>query len=136
MPPAKKPARVPLPALAGNFFAALKRFDDFAQLNAKIARARNQDPPIVYADVLPGIDLLICKIRGAQPPYPPDRSLRHACLESLANALEQPATGLEQGGYWYEHGGLGMLVFASHARDTILAEFGGGPSLRAGDLSH
>ena len=120
---------------AAHFLAALKRFDGFAQLGNKIARARTQDPPIVYAQVLPGLDLLICKVRGVQPPYPDDAVLVRACLESIANALEQAASGLEQGGYWYESGGLGFLIFASRARETILAEFGGsGPPLRTGDI--
>lgn len=136
MPSAKKSTRFRPLVPAGVFLDTLQRFDGFAQLGAKIARARTQDLPVVYADVLPGLDLLICKVRGAQPPYPPDRALRHACLESLANALEQSEAGLEQGGYWYEHGGLGLLVYASRAREAILAEFGGsGPPLRADDVS-
>jgi len=136
MPSAKKSTRHKPLVPPSAFLDALDRFDSFAQLGAKVARARTQDLPVVYTDVLPGLDLLLCKVRGAQPPYPPDRVLRHACLESLANALEQPSARLEQGGYWYEQGGLGILVFASHARHAILAEFGGsGPPLRAGDIS-
>lgn len=138
MPSPKKSTRLNPARRAGPtgpFLAALKRFDGFAQLTAKIVRARTQDRPVVYIDILPGLDLLICKVRGAQPPYSDHPALRHACLESLANALEQPRAGLQQGGYWYEHGGLGMLVFASQARVSILAEFGGsGPPLRTGDI--
>ncbi len=136
MPSAKKSTRSKPLVPSGAFLNALQRFDGFAQLGAKIARARTQDLPVAYTDILPGLDLLICKVRGAQPPNSPDRTLRHACLESLANALEQSEAGLVQGGYWYEHGGLGLLVYASHARDAILIEFGGsGPPLRAGDVS-
>jgi hypothetical protein len=135
MPSPKKYVNVNMTEPALHFLAALKRFDSFAQLGAKIARARTQDLPIVYAQVLPGLDLLICKVRGVQPPYPDDSVLLRACQESIANALEQSACGLEQGGYWYESGGLGFLIFASRARETVLAEFGGsGPPLRAGDI--
>ena len=135
MPSPKKYARVNTTEPAEHFLAALKRFDGFAQLGTKIARARTQDRPVVYAQVLPGLDLLICKVRGVQPPYADDGTLAHACLESIANALEQAASGLEQGGYWYECGGLGFLVFACQAREIVLAEFvGSGPPLRAGDL--
>lgn len=135
MPSSKKYVRVNMAAPAEHFLAALKRFDGFAQLATKIARARTQDGPVIYIHVLPGLDLLICKVRGVQPPYPDDGMLSHACLESIANALEQAASGLEIGGYWYESGGLGFLIFASHARAAILSEFvGSGPPLRAGDI--
>jgi len=135
MPSPKKYARVKTTEPVEHFLAALKRFDGFAQLGTKIARARTQDRPVVYVQVLPGLDLLICKVRGVQPPYPDDGMLSHACLESIANALEQAASGLEIGGYWYDSGGLGFLIFASHARAAILSEFvGSGPPLRAGDI--
>jgi len=135
MPSPKKIVRLNFAEPAGHFLDSLKRFDQFAQLPTKIIRARTQDLPVLYAQILPGLDLLICKVGGAQPPYPPASALCHACLESLANALEQPLSGLEQGGYWYENGGLGWLVFASQARAAVLAEFGGsGPPLRAGDM--
>lgn len=135
MPSPKKYDRINMTEAAGHFLAALKRFDGFAQLGTKIARARTQDLPVVYAHVLPGLDLLICKVRGVQPPFPDDVMLGHACLESIANALEQAAVGLEEGGYWYESGGLGFLIFASQARQSILAEFGGsGPPLRTGAI--
>lgn len=107
-----------------SFLAVLSRCEPFAQLDTKITRARTQDEPVLYAHALPGLDVLICAVRGAQPPYPALAELRRRCLESVANALEQPLDGLERGGYWYEANGIGFLVFASRARTTILPEFG------------
>jgi hypothetical protein len=55
----------------------------------------------------------------------PPAELRRRCIESIANALEQPLDGLENGGYWYEADGFGFLVFASRARVAVmLPEFG------------
>jgi hypothetical protein len=115
-----------------SFLAVLRHFKPFGQLDTKIARARAQDEPVLYAHVLPGLDVLLCSVRGAQPPYPAPAELRRRCIESIANALEQPLDGLENGGYWYEADGFGFLVFASRARSRILPEFGatralGGP---------
>ncbi|KGS74063.1 hypothetical protein X942_5590 [Burkholderia pseudomallei MSHR5596] len=89
---------------------------------------------MLYAHVLPGLDVLLCSVRGAQPPYPAIAELRKRCIESIANALEQPLDGLENGGYWYEANGFGFLVFASRARARILPEFGAGvkAGLRSG----
>jgi hypothetical protein len=108
----------------------LRGFDNFAQLGAKIARARIQDRPVLYAGVLPGLDVLICKVRGAQPPYPEERVLCCACVESIAHALEQPIAGLQEGGYWYESGGLGFLIFSSQVRERIVLELGASGPLR------
>ncbi|WP_109481566.1 hypothetical protein [Paraburkholderia sp. C35] len=107
-----------------SFLAVLRHFKPFGQLDTKIARARAQDEPVLYAHVLPGLDVLLCSVRGAQPPYPAVAELRRRCIESIANALEQPLDGLENGGYWYEADGFGFLVFASRARSRILPEFG------------
>ncbi|KVE39610.1 hypothetical protein WS68_20110 [Burkholderia sp. TSV86] len=109
-----------------SFLAVLRHAKPFAQLDTKIARARAQDEPVLYAHVLPGLDVLLCSVRGAQPPYPAIAELRKRCIESIANALEQPIEGLESGGYWYEANGFGFLVFASRARARILPEFGAG----------
>ncbi|GLU31777.1 hypothetical protein Busp01_16190 [Trinickia caryophylli] len=109
-----------------SFLAVLRQFKPFGQLDTKIARARAQDEPVLYAHVLPGLDVLLCSVRGAQPPYPAVDELRRRCIESIANALEQPLDGLENGGYWYEANGFGFLVFASRARSRILPEFGAG----------
>lgn len=107
-----------------SFLAVLRHFKPFGQLDTKIARARAQDEPVLYAHVLPGLDVLLCSVRGAQPPYPAPAELRRRCIESITNALEQPLDGLENGGYWYEADGFGFLVFASRARGKILTEFG------------
>jgi len=107
-----------------SFLAVLRHFKPFGQLDTKIARARAQDEPVLYAHVLPGLDVLLCSVRGAHPPYPEVAELRRRCIESIANALEQPLDGLENGGYWYEANGFGFLVFASRARARILPEFG------------
>ncbi|TDV17264.1 hypothetical protein [Paraburkholderia caballeronis] len=107
-----------------SFLAVLTHFKPFGQLDTKIARARAQDEPVLYAHVLPGLDVLLCSVRGAQPPYPATGELRRRCIESIAHALEQPLEGLENGGYWYEADGFGFLVFASRARARILPEFG------------
>ncbi|SDE07750.1 hypothetical protein [Paraburkholderia lycopersici] len=107
-----------------SFLAVLSHFKPFGQLDTKIARARAQDEPVLYAHVLPGLDVLLCCVRGAQPPYPGTSELRKRCIESIAHALEQPIEGLENGGYWYEADGFGFLVFASRARARILPEFG------------
>ncbi|KNA34719.1 hypothetical protein ADU20_07750 [Burkholderia pseudomallei] len=117
-----------------SFLAVLRHAKPFAQLDTKIARARAQDEPVLYAHVLPGLDVLLCSVRGAQPPYPAIDELRKRCIESIANALEQPLDGLENGGYWYEANGFGFLVFASRARARILPEFGAGvkAGLRSG----
>ena len=123
MPASRKRAPFRAAVPARNFLTALQSFDNFAQLGAKIARARTQDRPVLYAGVLPGLDVLICKIRGAQPPYPEERVLRSACIESIANALEQPIAGLQAGGHWYEAGGLGFLIFSAQVRERIMVEF-------------
>ncbi len=107
-----------------SFLAVLRHFKPFGQLDTKIARARAQDEPVLYAHVLPGLDVLLCSVRGAHPPYPDVAELRRRCIESIANALEQPLDGLENGGYWYEANGFGFLVFASRARARIRPEFG------------
>jgi len=107
-----------------SFLAVLSHFKPFGQLDTKIARARAQDEPVLYAHVLPGLDVLLCSVRGAQPPYPGTSELRKRCIESIAHALEQPIEGLENGGYWYEADGFGFLVFASRARSRVLPEFG------------
>lgn len=122
----KKPRNAPQEG-TDSFFSALHQSRPFTQLDTKIARARAQDEPVLYAQALPGLDLLLCGMRGAQPPYPPVAELRRRCLESIAHALEQPIDGLENGGYWYEADGFGCLVFASRARARILLEFGAGP---------
>ncbi|TAM03391.1 MAG: hypothetical protein EPN70_14305 [Paraburkholderia sp.] len=109
-----------------SFLAVLSHFKPFGQLDTKIARARAQDEPVLYAHVLPGLDVLLCSVRGAQPPYPGTSELRRRCIEFIAHALEQPIEGLENGGYWYEADGFGFLVFASRARSRILPEFGAG----------
>jgi hypothetical protein len=114
-----------------SFLSVLSRCEPFAQLDTKIARARTQDQPVLYEDVLPGLDLLVCAVRGAQPPYPAVAELRRRCIESIANALEQPLDGLTGGGYWYEADGIGFLVFASRARTSILPEFGAPARRRA-----
>lgn len=114
-----------------SFLAVLRQFKPFGQLDAKIARARAQDEPVLYAHVLPGLDVLLCGMRGAQPPYPAIDELRRRCIESITNALEQPLEGLENGGYWYESNGFGFLVFASRARARILPEFGAGMAMRS-----
>jgi hypothetical protein len=113
-----------------SFLAVLRQFKPFAQLDTKIARARAQDEPVLYAHVLPGLDVLLCSVRGAQPPYLAIDELHRRCIESIANALEQPLDGLENGGYWYEGNGFGVLVFASRARSRILPEFGAGIATR------
>jgi hypothetical protein len=114
-----------------SFLAVLRQFKPFGQLDTKIARARAQDEPVLYAHVLPGLDVLLCSVRGAQPPYPAVEDLRRRCIESIANALEQPLDGLENGGYWYEANGFGFLVFASRARSRVLPEFGAGMATRS-----
>ena len=114
------------------FLAVLNHFKPFAQLDTKIARARAQDEPVLYAHVLPGLDVLLCSVRGAQPPYLATSELRRRCIESIAHALEQPLDGLENGGYWYEAEGFGFLVFAARARARVLSEFG---ATRAGIVS-
>lgn len=106
-----------------SFLAQLSGCEPFAQLDTKIARARAQDEPVLYAHALPGLDVLICTVRGAQPPYPRVAELRRRCIESVAHALEQSLDGLERSGYWYEANGVGFLVFASQARTAILAQF-------------
>lgn len=111
-----------------SFLAVLRHAKPFAQLDTKIARARAQDEPVLYAHVLPGLDVLLCTMRGAHPPYPAIADLRKRCVESISHALEQPLDGLENGGYWYEANGFGFLVFASRARARILPEFAGGPA--------
>jgi hypothetical protein len=113
-----------------SFLSVLRQFKPFGQLDTKIARARAQDEPVLYAHVLPGLDVLLCTVRGAQPPYPAVDELRRRCIESIANALEQPLDGLENGGYWYEANGFGFLVFASRARSRILPEFGAAVATR------
>ncbi|MBN3723198.1 hypothetical protein [Burkholderia sp. Ac-20379] len=112
-----------------SFLAVLHHAKPFAQLDTKLSRARAQDEPVLYAHVLPGLDVLLCTVRGAQPPYPAIADLRKRCIESISNALEQPIEGLENGGYWYEASGFGFLVFASRARARILPEFAAGGSL-------
>lgn len=112
-----------------SFLAVLHHAKPFAQLDTKIARARAQDEPVLYAHVLPGLDILLCSVRGAQPPYPAIAELHKRCIESITNALEQPLDGLENGGYWYESNGFGLLVFASRARMRILPEFGAGAKI-------
>jgi hypothetical protein len=114
-----------------SFLAVLRHFKPFGQLDTKIARARAQDEPVLYAHVLPGLDMLLCSVRGAQPPYPAVDELRRRCIECITNALEQPLDGLENGGYWYEANGFGILVFASRARTQILSEFGATSSIRS-----
>lgn len=95
-----------------------------ARLDSKLARARAQDEPVLYAHLLPGLDLLLCSVRGARAPYPPIAELRQRCLESVVHALEQRLDRLAGGGYWYEFNGLGVLVFASSARQRVLRDFG------------
>ncbi|MEK6424196.1 MAG: hypothetical protein V4801_31810 [Burkholderia gladioli] len=112
-----------------SYLAVLHHAKPFAQLDTKLSRARAQDEPVLYAHVLPGLDVLLCTVRGAQPPYPAIADLRKRCIESISNALEQPIEGLENGGYWYEASGFGFLVFASRARERILPEFAAGASL-------
>ena len=112
-----------------SFLAVLRQFKPFCQLDTKIARARAQDEPVLYEHILPGLDVLLCSVRGAQPPYPATDELHRRCIESIAHALEQPLDGLENGGYWYEANGFGFLVFASRARARILPEFGAGAAL-------
>jgi hypothetical protein len=127
MPTRKKTVRGSAPAIPGigaYFLDVLQRCTPFAQLDTKIARARTHDTPVLYAHVLPGLDLLLCSVRGAHPPYPNSIAARTFCLESLADALEQSLDGLSGGGYWYEDNGLGFLVFSSMARTRILEEFG------------
>src|SRR5471032_2277936 len=114
-----------------SFLAVLRHFKPFGQLDTKIARARAQDEPVLYAHVLPGLDVLLCSVRGAQPPYPAVEELHRRCIECITNALEQPLDGLENGGYWYEANGFGILVFASRARTQILSEFGASASARS-----
>src|SRR3984957_9813899 len=114
-----------------SFLAVLRHFKPFGQLDTKIARARAQDEPVLYAHVLPGLDVLLCSVRGAQPPYPAVDELHRWCVECITNALEQPLDGLENGGYWYEANGFGFLVFASRARTQILSEFGASASIRS-----
>src|SRR5260370_5293868 len=82
-----------------SYLAVLRQFKPFGQLDTKIARARAQDEPVLYEHVLPGLDVLLCSVRGAQPPYPPVAELHRRCVESIANALEQPLDGLANGGY-------------------------------------
>ena len=50
-----------------SFLAVLRQFKPFVQLDTKIARARAQDEPVLYEHVLPGLDVLLCTVRGAQP---------------------------------------------------------------------
>ncbi|CAM2145315.1 conserved protein of unknown function [Pararobbsia alpina] len=107
-----------------SYLLAVKRCEPFSQLNSKLARARAHDEPVLYAHILPGLDVLLCPVRGAQPPYPEIEDLRNACLDSIEHALEQSIGGLENGGYWYEANGLGFLIFASLARKKVLSEFG------------
>ena len=65
-----------------SFLAVLRHFKPFGQLDTKIARARAQDEPVLYAHVLPGLDVLLCSVRGAHPPYPAVAELRRRCIES------------------------------------------------------
>ncbi len=121
-----------------SFLAVLRHFKPFLQLDTKIARARAQDEPVLYAHVLPGLDVLLCSVRGAQPPYPAVIELRRRCLESIANALEQPLDGLENGGYWYEADGFGFLVFASRPEGAFSQSLGQPRQrrARAGESGH
>ena len=79
-----------------SFLAVLRHFKPFGQLDTKIARARAQDEPVLYAHVLPGLDVLLCSVRGAQPPYPAVEELHRRCIECITNALEQPLDGLDR----------------------------------------
>lgn len=97
-----------------------------SRMDSKIARARAQDEPVLYAHFLPGLDILLCSVPGARAPYPALGELRQRCLESVGHALEQPIDRLDAGGYWYEFNGLAILVFASKARERTLQEFGPG----------
>ena len=63
-----------------SFLAVLRQFKLFVQLDTKIARARSQDEPVLYEHVLPGLDVLLCTIRGAQPPYPMSTNCTGAAL--------------------------------------------------------
>ena len=116
--------RQPHRATGDAYLDALRRFSFFGQLDTKIARARAHDRPVLYAQILPGLDVLLCTVRGAAPPYPSISALRRCCMEYIAHALEQPLDGLSNGGYWYEAHGLGFLIFASDARSRVLPEFG------------
>jgi hypothetical protein len=97
---------------------------DSARLDTKLARARAQDEPVLYAHLLPGLDLLLCAVAGARAPYPSISELRQRCLDSIAHALEQRLDRMENGGFWYEFNGLSILIFASTARAAILSDFG------------
>jgi hypothetical protein len=106
------------------YLSLLLAFEPFGQLDTKIARAKAQDEPVLYAHILPGLDALLCRVRGAHPPYPVAREVRASCIEAIADALEQPFDGLDNGGFWYEGNGFGFLVFTSRTRERVLAEFG------------
>src|SRR4051794_28620711 len=98
-----------------SFLAVLRHFKPFGQLDTKIARARAQDEPVLYAHVLPGLDVLLCSVRGAHPPYPAAAELRRRCIESITNALEQPLDGLENGGCLDVNAGLRLPLFSKPA---------------------
>ena len=106
------------------YLSLLKGFEPFGQLATKIARARAQDEPVLYAHILPGLDLLLCRVRGAHPPYSAIGEVRASCIEAISDALEQAPDGLDNGGFWYEVNGFGFLVFTSRTRERVLAEFG------------
>jgi hypothetical protein len=114
--------RLPNCAARHPYLAQLLHCAPLAQLDRKIARARAHDAPVHYADALAGLDLLLCPIAGARPPYPGVADLRRECIESVVHALELPLAGL-RGGYWYELNGIGCLVLASEARGRVLNEF-------------
>ncbi|MGI4900894.1 MAG: hypothetical protein ACRYG5_04400 [Janthinobacterium lividum] len=96
----------------------------FATLSTKIARARGQDQPVLYPHALPGLDLLLCAVPGAHPPYAALDELVHRCVEHIDDALEQPLEGLCNGGFWYESNGFGVLIFATAARQRVLDDLG------------
>ncbi|SDV51587.1 hypothetical protein [Chitinasiproducens palmae] len=107
-----------------DYLTLLSTWQPFARLETKLARARKQDEPVLYQHILPGLDVLLCGVRGALPPYPRLAELRARCLEAIADALEQPLDRLAQGGYWYERDGFACLVFASCSREAVLADYG------------
>ena len=53
-----------------SFLAVLRHFKPFGQLDTKIARARAQDEPVLYAHVLPGLDVLLCSAAAEAPTQP------------------------------------------------------------------
>lgn len=95
-----------------------------SRLDSKLARARAQDTPVLYPHFVPGLDILLCAVPGARVPYPSIAELRQRCFENVMHALEQPCARLDNGGCWYEHNGLGMLVFFSGVRERTLEAFG------------